>query len=63
MTRFSTKQILTARAYWDGLTPADLAACWKADRDKQYGDFSGLGFFDWLVKSARQSAFERDNDL
>lgn len=62
-SRFSTRQILTARQYWQGLSPLELAGFWKADSSKQYGEYSGKSFFDWLVLSARQASFERDNDL
>lgn len=67
-SHFSRAEILQARQYWGALTYADLIFYW---RHYTTGTGAGLysnvkadtGFFDYLVHSAAQSAFERAHDI
>lgn len=65
---YSRAHILAARRYWEGLTIQDLAFFWRHYTvGKGSFMYGGIGadtsFWDYLVLSAEQSAFEKAYDL
>ena len=73
-TQFSFKTVLCARRYWKGLTLNELLFFWRHYTDRLpsvgqtcYLHYSGVteqtSFFDYLVMSAEQSAYERAMDI
>ncbi len=67
-SRFTKVVVLAARKFWQDLTPSELVAFWRHYTvGKGAGTFSRVkpetGFFDYLVYSARESAFEQAYDI
>lgn len=66
--KYSRAQILEARRYWAGLSIQDLAFFWHhytTGKGAFMYNWHGkdASFWDYLVLSAEQSAYERAHDL
>lgn len=67
-SRFTKEVIRHARKFWEDLSPLELVMFWRHyTTGKGAGVYSRVkadtGFFDYLVFSARESAFELAYDL
>jgi hypothetical protein len=67
-SKFTKEVILAARKFWEGLTPLELVGFWRHyTTGKGAGMYANVGpktgFFDYLVLSARETAFEMAHDI